>query len=363
MARKYSYSYADKRKRPTRRHPVQRGSGPRLRLSGPMMFILPIVLVAAVVLVSRMLGGGDSVASSTDAVCPPAGCAPLVSGPAAQPSPTPTVSPATSTPDAARGDSPPLPSIEGRAFAVLEAPCGAVLEERNGGVPLPPASLTKIATALVVVERAGLNEPVTVDIDGGALSLETDSTVMGVKLGDALTVRDLLHGLLLRSGNDAAIELAEHVTGDEATFSDLMNQKVAELGLHDTQFTNPHGLDSPGLYSSALDMARLGAALLEVPVLAEIVRTKEYQPGWDRGPIDNLNLLLNNYPGAIGVKTGFTDIADQTIVAAAERDGRTIVVSILGTSFMYEEAVSLLDWAFSTEPACAGAARITLPAR
>lgn len=354
MARKYSYTYAPNRKRANRRVPRE-GAGLGISLSSPVMFMGPVVLVVMVVLLSRVFGGGAAPASSNVDGCPSGeNCGAVLSA-------SETPAPATATPTAAPTPLPvavseeelPLPSIEGRAFAVLEPACGALLQHRNGDLTLPPASLTKIVTALVAVDHASLDEPVTINLDGGALSLETDATVMGVQPGDPLTMRDLLHGLLMRSGNDAALEIAEHIAGDEESFVALMNEEVAQLGLVDSHFTNAHGLHDYRLYSSAIDMTRLGAALLSNPALAEIVGTKTYQPNWDRGPIDNLNLLLNNYPGAIGVKTGFTDVADQTIVAAAERNGRTMVVSILGTAYMYEEAVSLLDWAFSTEPACA----------
>ena len=315
------------------------------------------MLVISVVLLSRAFGGSAAPALSNEDVCPGGRDCPAVLSASETPeplaTPVPTAAPApTPLPVAVSEEDLPLPPIEGRAFAVLEAACGALLQERNGNVTLPPASLTKIVTALVAVDQAALDEPVTIEIDGGALSLETDATVMGVKPEDPLTVRDLLYGLMMRSGNDAALELAEHISGDEESFTVLMNEKVAQLGLVDSHFTNAHGLHDFRLYSSALDMTSLGAALLANPALAEIVRTKDYQPNWDREPIDNLNLLLNNYPGAIGVKTGFTDVADQTIVAAAERGGRTIIVSIFGTAYMYEEAVALLDWAFSTESPC-----------
>lgn len=353
MARKYSYTYAPNRKRATRSIRTQ-GAGPGISLTSPVMFAGPVVLVIAVVLLSRVFSSGAPAESSASDGCPgAAGCPAVLSA-----SETPAPATATATPEPTEQpvvvseDKLPLPSIEGRAFAVLEPACSALLQERNGSLTLPPASLTKIVTALVTVDHAALDEPVTIDLDGGALSLETDATVMGVQPGDPLTVRDLLYGLLMRSGNDAALELAAHVAGDEESFTVLMNEKVAELGLVNSHFTNAHGLHDYRLYSSAIDMTKLGSALLNNATLAEIVRTKTYQPNWDRGPIDNLNLLLNNYPGAIGVKTGFTDVADQTIVAAAERNGRTIIVSILGTAYMYEEAVSLLDWAFSTEPAC-----------
>ncbi|MCH8814624.1 MAG: D-alanyl-D-alanine carboxypeptidase [Chloroflexi bacterium] len=313
------------------------------------MIGVPVVLVVIVVLMSRVLGSGGAAGDSAAVVnCPDGEACPA----ALSASQTPL--PATPTPEPADvpADVPDIPSVLGRATAVIEQPCGVLLYEFNGTLTLPPASLTKIVTALVAAEWTDLSEIVTVEIDGPALSLETDSTVLGIEPGDELTMKDLVYGLLLRSGNDAALEIARYVAGDEDGFVDLMNDKVAELGLVDTQFTNPHGLDNPVLYSSAIDMARLGAELLRNAELAEVVATRQYQPAWDGPAIDNLNLLLSNYPGAIGVKTGFTDTADQTIVAAAERDGRTIVASVFGTTEMYVDARTLLDWAFAQEPVC-----------
>lgn len=241
------------------------------------------------------------------------------------------------------------------AAALVEAPCGAPLYGFNERLRLAPASLTKIATALVVVDRADLSEVVDVTVNGPELSLATDATVMGLAPGDRLTVQDLLYGMLLPSGNDAAIALAEHVGGSVPAFVDLMNQKAAELGLSETSFANPHGLDDPGLYSSAHDMALLGVELLRNPLLAKIVRTSVYQPAWNRPPVTNLNLLLKIYPDAIGIKTGFTDDAGQTIAAAAERDGRTLVAAVLHSEDLYVDAVDLLEWGFAnTPPACDG---------
>ena len=214
---------------------------------------------------------------------------------------------------------------------------------------MAPASLTKIATALVALERADLAETVDVRINGVELSASTDSTVMGLEPGQRMSVRDLLFGLLLPSGNDAAIALAEHVGGDVPAFVDLMNAKVNELGLGDTHFANPHGLDDPDLYTSAFDIAMLGRELIRQPELAAIVRTPTYQPAWDGPPVWNGNRLLNTYPGSIGVKTGFTDEARGTIVAAADRDGRRLVVSVLGSSAIYDDAITLMEWAFTDE--------------
>jgi serine-type D-Ala-D-Ala carboxypeptidase (penicillin-binding protein 5/6) len=217
---------------------------------------------------------------------------------------------------------------------------------------LPPASLTKMMTAIVAAERLDPAAMIDVTVNGPALSIETDSTVMGLEPGDRLSVRDLLFGLLLRSGNDAALTLAEAAAGSEEDFVALMNDKAEELGLDETTLRNPHGLDADGHYSSASDMATVGSALLADPLLAEIVATKTHTPDWPRGPLENINLMLNNYPGAIGVKTGYTDGAGQAIVAAAERDGRRIIVSVLRSEDLFVDASKLLDWGFATARAC-----------
>jgi D-alanyl-D-alanine carboxypeptidase len=223
----------------------------------------------------------------------------------------------------------------------------------NENTELPPASLTKIATAIVAAEKKPMNESVSVLVDGGALSIDTGATVMGLKPGQQLTIHDLLYGLILRSGNDAALTLAQATAGNEAEFVKLMNEKVTSLGLDHTHFINSHGLDTPGHYSSAYDMAVLGGQLLNNPDLARIVGSRAYTPNWDGGELTNINLLLSNYPGAIGVKTGYTDLAGMTIVGGADRNGRRIIVSVMQSSDVYVDAMSLLDWAFAnTAPAC-----------
>ena len=285
-----------------------------------------------------------------------ASCAPGKACPSA--TPTPGASSATAKPRQlapAGGEDPP--PITGTSALVVEEPCGGTLFEQNAHLSVPPASLTKIMTALVTVEHTGLDEIVEIDVNGPELSLETDTTVMGIEPGMRLTVRDLLYGLLLASGYDAAIQLAEHVAVSVPAFVRMMNEKAAALGLADTHFTNPHGLDDAALYSSAYDMVKLGRELLENPELAGIVQTQTYQPAWDKPALQNLNLLLGFYEGAIGVKTGYTDLAGQTIVAAAERDGRRIIASVMGArTDIYADASGLLEWAFSeTDSACAPA--------
>jgi D-alanyl-D-alanine carboxypeptidase (penicillin-binding protein 5/6) len=241
----------------------------------------------------------------------------------------------------------PAPAITGRAAAVVEDSCGALLYGHNADQRLPPASLAKIATALVAVERADLSRMVEVRVNSGLLVASTASTVMGLEPGLRLSMRDLLYGLLLPSGNDAAIAIAEEVAGSVPAFVELMNAKAAELWLHNTHFANPHGLDEPGLYTSALDAAMLGRAALREPDLAAIVATKEYQPAWDGPELWNGNALLDLYPEAVGVKIGYTENAGQTIVAAAERDGRRLIVSVLGGWNRYSDAIALFEWAFA----------------
>ncbi len=313
--------------------------------------LIPIVVAVALVGFGLAVAGGESSALPGEG-CSGAECAPIVAAVNA----TPIAAAATATPSpaasfAAELENPPL--VPAYAAAVVEAPCGATLYAFNETLRLAPASLVKMMTAIVALEQAEADEIVEIRIDGAALSLAVDATAMGLKRGDRLPLIDLIYGLLLRSGYDAAIVIAEHIAGDEDAFVALMNEKAATLGLLDTTFANVSGLDHPDQWLSSLDAAVLGAELLKEPLLAEAVATAEYQPAWTRGPIENLNLLLSNFPGAIGVKTGFTTDAGQTIVAAADREGRRLIASVLHSEDLYVDAIALLDWAFAnTAPAC-----------
>lgn len=309
---------------------------------------LPIVLLIGALLLGSHLDGDGSDQPAASTGCPTAeDCTPAVpaslacssGGACAGPENEP-VYVGSVRPD----------DIMGRAAAMIEEPCGASLYDYNAHERRAPASLTKIATALVALEGADLSEMVDVRVDGAELAATTDSTVMGLEPGQQLSVRDLLYGLLLPSGNDAAIAIAEHVGGSAAAFVGLMNSKIEQLGLRDTHFTSPHGLDDPGTYTSAFDMAVLGRELMRQPELATIVSTRVYQPAWDGPPLWNGNRLLYLYPEAVGVKIGFTDNAGGTIVAAAERDGRQLIVSVLGSAGIYQDAITLLEWAFSNVP-------------
>lgn len=322
------------------------------RLTGGWWLAVPTLLVLGAVLLStRLADAGPGLFTASVEHCPGAAGCPLAvsSEPVCTPQ-DPCVAAQGGAPSVTEGQPGPLSGI---AAAVLEEPCGASLYQYNAHQRLAPASLAKIVTALVAVDSASLDDTVEVSISGPELAAETGSTIMGIEPGERLTLRDLLYGLLLPSGNDAAIAIAEHVGGSSAAFAAKMNDEVTSLGLEDSHFTNPHGLDDPQLYTSAFDIATLGAELLRRPELAEIVGTLVHQPDWDGDSVWNGNRLLQDYPGAIGVKIGYTDEAAQTIVGAAERDGRTVVVSVLGSAAVYQDAINLLDWAFqSSAPAC-----------
>ncbi|MDI6858476.1 MAG: serine hydrolase [Dehalococcoidia bacterium] len=242
------------------------------------------------------------------------------------------------------------PVISAKAGAIVDDRCGRLIFSKEAHRRLAPASLTKIAAAIVALEAADVNKLVDVDVDGFYYG---DSTVMGLETGMRLTLRDLLYGLLLPSGNDAAVAIARHVAGDVPAFVARMNAKAKSLGLADTHFTNPHGLDAPGHYSSAYDMAILARYAMKNPLFAEIVRTKTWQPQWPGPELWNGNLLLWLYPESDGVKIGWTEGAGQTMVATAASGGRRLFVALLGSQDRYTDAIRLLDWGFQQpEEAC-----------
>jgi D-alanyl-D-alanine carboxypeptidase (penicillin-binding protein 5/6) len=338
--RRYSYSYSPS---PKRERPIRRKSSGR----HGWFLLLAIVLLAGAVLARQFGPGGEgSVVARSNCWTQIACSADRVE------SKSDNSSGSLERTDRERPKE-AAPAVSAAAAALLEEPCGAVVHSINAHAHLPPASLTKIVTALVADERVDLAQTVQVTVDGAALSAATDATVMGLQPGQRLGMVDLLYGLLLPSGNDAALQIAQQVSGDVKSFANLMNARVAQAGLKDTHFVNPHGLDAPDHYTSAYDIAVLGNQLLQRPDLAFIVGTRSYQPHWDGGRVDNLNLLLGQYPGAIGIKTGYTLQAGHTLVAAAERNGRRFIVSLLRSADTFADATALLDWAFtSTSPAC-----------
>ena len=282
--------------------------------------------------------------------------------PTATPLPTPTAT-ATPTPlpramrvpgEPIRQSDTPPPAVAARSVVVLDEESNTVLYERAGHERLPPASLTKIATALVALDLAPLTQRVRAVFDPASLG---DSSLMGLRPGDELSLEDLLYGLMLPSGNDAALAIATGLAGSEERFVALMNARVQALGLKNTHFQNPHGLDAPGHYSSAYDLVQLARVGMRDPRFRRIVGTRVWALRTPRAyEITNRNRLLWEYPGADGVKTGYTERAGRTLVASAVRDGHRVYVALLNSPDPFAEARRLFDWVFATFTWPAGAA-------
>lgn len=238
----------------------------------------------------------------------------------------------------------PAPALSASAAVVLDEASGEVVFEQDAHRRLAPASLTKVATAMVVLESGiGLDTVVTTDVDS---TLMYGSSVMGLEPGDQFTVRDLLYGLLLPSGNDAALALGRAVAGSDAAFVAMMNDLVERLGLTDTHFANAHGLGSRDHYSSAYDLALLSRYAMTDPTFAETVRTPSWVATGSRTiELPNVNPFLA-YPGADGLKTGYTNRAGKTLIASATRDGHRLYAVLLNAPDRDGDAWKLMDWAF-----------------
>jgi D-alanyl-D-alanine carboxypeptidase len=245
-----------------------------------------------------------------------------------------------------------FPYVSARSIAVIESGCGARIYGRDEHLRLPPASLTKLMTAAVATDQADTDRMITSQVDGAKLYDETGSTIMGLQPGMELSLLDLLYGLLLPSGNDAAIAIAEGISGSQDRFVELMNDKARSLALNDTHFTNPHGLYDKDLYSSAFDMAMLARYDMQNATLRQIVSTVSWQPRWDGPAVWNGNRFISEYDGADGVKIGYTEQSQQTIVASATRGGRRIIASLMRSQDRYTDAERLLDWAFAQPSSC-----------
>ena len=221
---------------------------------------------------------------------------------------------------------------------------GTELWARRADAPVPNASTTKIATALLVIEEADLDDRVTVSRAAAA----TGGGGLDLLPGEVYDLEALLYALLLSSSNDAAVALAEHAAGSVEAFMADLNPMVDRLGAHDTHFETPHGLDVPGHVSTASDLALLAGELLDDPVLSEIVATPEIGIEGPKGTVEleNRNVLLESYRGAIGVKTGYTLGAGNVLVAAAERGGRTLIAVALRSVDAASDSRLLLNYGF-----------------
>lgn len=248
------------------------------------------------------------------------------------------------TPALAASPAPPTGMASG---ILVDLGTGKVLWAKNDTEQRAPASLTKVLTALTVLENSALDGYTT--ISNAARTV--DGARMYAEEGWRFTMRDLLWGLLLQSGNDAAIALAENASPDGTVegFMTLANSLAARLGATDSNFVNPHGLDAPGHHSTARDLAVITRAALRDPRFVEMVSSKTHTVPWGDGRphlFINHNKLLWNYDGAIGVKTGFTNEAGPSLISAAQRHGSTLMAVVLGSGNHYGDSIALYDWAF-----------------
>lgn len=235
---------------------------------------------------------------------------------------------------------------------LMDADTGAILFARSHRDQRPPASTTKIMTALLVLEEGQLDDRVVITDRAAGIR----GTGLGLRRGQQLTLRDLLWAILLKSANDAALAAAEHVGGSEERFVARMNAKAASLGMEGTHFANPHGLDEPDHFSTANDLALLTRQALRNPTFARMVRTPEVTLFIHTGRNGKLvkrkllrthNRLLGNFFGADGVKTGYTERAGRCLVASATRGDHQLIAVLLNDSHRWTEAAALLEYGFS----------------
>ncbi|MCY0879839.1 MAG: D-alanyl-D-alanine carboxypeptidase [Firmicutes bacterium] len=240
----------------------------------------------------------------------------------------------------------PAPVLGARAAILMDARTGAILYEKHAFLQMDPASLTKMMTALIVIRHGHLDQ--RVPISRGAD--QTPGSSLHVRMGEEYTRLDLLKGLLLRSGNDAAVALAESDAGSVQRFVAWMNVTAQSLGAFNTSFENPHGLTRPGHYSSAYDLALIARAALQHPLFREIVRSNEAtiteQRSLTRRTIHTTNQLLYGFPGADGVKTGTTSAAGKCLVASATRHQWQLIAVVLNSPDRWGDASRLLNWGF-----------------
>lgn len=263
------------------------------------------------------------------------------------------------------------PEVSAQSAVVLTADTGTVLFEKDGHTPRPVASTTKIMTALLALEAAQEQGDPLVDITQEMVAVEGSS--MGLQAGDSISLTGLAAGMLLASGNDAANAAALYLDGSLESFAARMNQRAAALGMEDTHFVTPSGLDGEdaqglGHLSTAYDMALLARAALEDQAFRQLCSSPslavEFAEPVKRVTYTNHNKLLTQYQGCVGVKTGFTKEAGRCLVSAAERDGALLIAVTLNAPNDWEDHAALLDYGFTqVEPyqLAGGDVRLTVP--
>lgn len=237
-----------------------------------------------------------------------------------------------------------FPEITAKAGLVMDLNSSVVLYKKNSNLRLFPASTTKIMTGLVSLENYNLDQ--ILEVKTGLV----DGSVINLDAGEKISVRNLLYGLLVASGNDAAQTLAENYPNGVQGFVEAMNNKAVELNLNDTNFTNPMGYDQPNHYTSAKDLARLTSYAISNNEFTKFVSTPEVMISDINGEnitLKNTNLLVGKVDGVMGVKTGLTDLAGECLVTLVERDEKKVLIVLLGSSNRFGETQKIIDWVYN----------------
>ncbi|MGE5583885.1 MAG: D-alanyl-D-alanine carboxypeptidase family protein [Bacillota bacterium] len=239
------------------------------------------------------------------------------------------------------------PAVNASAAVLLNAETGAVLYAKNPNKIMAPASTTKIMTAIILIEKGNLDHKIRIS----RRAANQPGSSMNLRRGEERTLRELLYGLLLSSGNDAATAIAEYISGSEERFARLMTTKAHQLGMNNTCFKNASGLPAVGHYTTAYDMALLAGYALKNETFAEVVQTKVASISSSRSnrsrSLVNHNKLLWQYPYTTGIKTGYTRRAGKCLVASASQNGNTLISVVLKSGTMYNDSINLFDYGFN----------------
>jgi len=241
------------------------------------------------------------------------------------------------------------PKLTAQSWAAYDETADVMLATWNLNERRPMASVTKVLTAMIVLDEADLDDVVTVP----SFATSSRGSSAGLVAGEQWTVYDLLVAMLVRSGNDAALTLAWHVgNGDVDAFVTKMKARAAELGMADSSFANPNGLDNAEHYSTANDLVTLTVASLDYPVIQQIARIKTIKmpadPTGKTRQVNNTNRLLGTYPGVVGLKTGDTPLADKVLLGITELGGRRVVTVVMGSDNHFADSRELIDWSYTT---------------
>lgn len=251
----------------------------------------------------------------------------------------------------ALAEAPAAPEVSAQAAYVVDATTGDELYAKNPDQRMYPGSTTKIMTAILGIElgRDKMDQPVNITED--SLNLESDASVLGLQPGDQVTLRNALTGMMIVSGCDAAVDIAETVSPTEAAFVQAMNEKAAALGAANTHFVNPHGLPDPNHYTTARDLTKIAMYGMTLPEFRDIVKRSEFDMPYMNGGYKHCTstnyFLTSGFAGANGIKTGTTSAGGPCLVVSATQNGRTVIATILNSDDRYGDAQALMTYGFS----------------